>query len=230
MNTWERIYPPENYHRRRYDALDDGLDVRMDSLFGNNPDLKAYMEERRRTCWYDDRNYELFAILANVRNGVGFAGVPTGDPVNYIVEPRGLPDDMGEAVAVMSEDEENVGLGYHDHSWLTLYEIVSFDWEQVSQRSGWVDAESFKYFQKHHKPWTWCGDILGGDTKKVSQAEMIEAVADGRADGMFTNVDWVETYRDCAGDNWWIFVDTIFAMIGPTTSSKDIRVVFGFDS
>ena len=41
-----------------------------------------------------DRNYRAFAVLADVRNGYGFAGFSTGDAVIPISEPRGLPDDM----------------------------------------------------------------------------------------------------------------------------------------
>jgi len=46
---------------------------------GNNPE--TYED------WYQGRNYELFSILAGVR---GY-----GPP---IIEPRGLPDDIGESV------------------------------------------------------------------------------------------------------------------------------------
>ena len=51
--------------------------------------------------WHDipsnyaqDRHYQLFAVLAGVRNGTGFAGVVTGEPVKPIAEPRGYPKDF----------------------------------------------------------------------------------------------------------------------------------------
>lgn len=40
------------------------------------------------------RHYQLFAVLADVRNGYGFAGVQTGEPVKPIAKPRGLPPDF----------------------------------------------------------------------------------------------------------------------------------------
>ena len=43
---------------------------------------------------YIPRNYLLFSVLADVRNGTGFAGVITYKPVVPISEPRGLPDDL----------------------------------------------------------------------------------------------------------------------------------------
>lgn len=36
------------------------------------------------SSYEQDRHYQLFAVLAGVRNGYGFAGVPTGEPVTPI--------------------------------------------------------------------------------------------------------------------------------------------------
>ena len=41
----------------------------------------------------------LFAILAGVRNGYGFAGCDTGDGFRPIAPPRGLPGDVSPEVA-----------------------------------------------------------------------------------------------------------------------------------
>lgn len=43
--------------------------------------------------WYDNRNYDVFAILADVRNGSGFAGVSTGEGFAPIAPRRGIPAD-----------------------------------------------------------------------------------------------------------------------------------------
>ena len=42
----------------------------------------------------DPCSYNTFAMLANVRNGRGFAGIKTSDGFPYIHEPRGLPSDL----------------------------------------------------------------------------------------------------------------------------------------
>lgn len=42
----------------------------------------------------DSRNYDWFSILADVRNGIGFAGVKTGGRFSVISSPRGLPEDI----------------------------------------------------------------------------------------------------------------------------------------
>jgi len=64
----------------------------------------------------DDRNYDTFAVYANVRNGHGFAGVKTGEAWEPISEPRGFPDDF----IVGSEPDERIsnmaGTWMGDHS------------------------------------------------------------------------------------------------------------------
>lgn len=58
---------------------------------------------------YDHRNYDAFAVLANVRNGTGFAGVVTGDVFVPLSEPRDLPEDLSlrlRRVFSMYEDPE----------------------------------------------------------------------------------------------------------------------------
>ncbi len=51
-----------------------------------------------------NRHYQLFAVLAGVRNGYGFAGVPTGEPVKPIAEQRGYPADF--KLVELGEDSE----------------------------------------------------------------------------------------------------------------------------
>ena len=48
-----------------------------------------------------NRNYSIFAILANVRNGRGFAGIVTGTGFNPISEPRGLGLEQYMAMIVL---------------------------------------------------------------------------------------------------------------------------------
>jgi hypothetical protein len=101
------------------------VERRTDSGWEHVPD---HSDDWRDTAnWYSTRNYNLFAILADVRNGHGFAGIKTGDgfiPIDY---PRGLPADVSTKV-----DAECVewGIDGHSHSHLTIAEILAFDWDQ----------------------------------------------------------------------------------------------------
>lgn len=46
-----------------------------------------------------DRCYDLFAVLANVRNGHGFAGIVTGLPIEPMAKPKGTPHDASPEIA-----------------------------------------------------------------------------------------------------------------------------------
>lgn len=112
-----------------------GVFQRHDKATGQWHDVPSNYEQ--------DRHYQLFAVLAGVRNGHGFAGVPTGEAVTPIAEPRGLPDDfaiedeahplatlehMNPLSRKWHEDDEKleVWMGDHSHSWLTGKEILAW--------------------------------------------------------------------------------------------------------
>jgi len=96
-----------------------------------------YAPERPLSDWnqpkidqpYVGRNYDLFAILADVRNGRGFAGVPTGTGFVPIAAPRGLPNDVTPGVEAQADSWGRDG---HSHSWLLLSELQGYDWDQVT--------------------------------------------------------------------------------------------------
>lgn len=67
----------------------------------------------------DHRDYGLFGFLANVRN---YSEVPT------IVAPRGLPDDVSDATRAKHAEE---GGDAHGETWITLAELLTFDYEQT---------------------------------------------------------------------------------------------------
>lgn len=66
---------------------------------------------------YSDRNYALFAVLANVRNR-GY-----GEAYPYIDEPRGLPNDVTEYV---KDEYEAWDMDAHSCSYFTLRELIDF--------------------------------------------------------------------------------------------------------
>ena len=132
------------------------------------------------TLWHtvceveDSRNYRLFAALAGVRNGHGFAGVPTHKPITPISETRGLPDDFDvrEAARIHgdhhSEDYDDdypewLVLGDHSFTWLGLDEVLSWSgWDQILHEIGYIDREAYSTWREHQgAPKGWCGGIAG---------------------------------------------------------------------
>jgi hypothetical protein len=70
----------------------------------------------------DDRSYDTFAVLANVRNGYGFAGIPTGEAYEPISKPRGFPPGF----EVDGEDHNGKWMGDHSHSYVSLAELMDY--------------------------------------------------------------------------------------------------------
>lgn len=92
--------------------------------YGDDKEILPYSRHKHLQI-YENRNYGLFAFLANVRgiNPHGFG------------EPRGLPTDVSKAVEELAE---NWGMDGHSHSWISLAEINEkmvddfvFDFEEV---------------------------------------------------------------------------------------------------
>lgn len=168
-NGWERVLPPP-------EVYDPWLKEQAEKETGDT----RYYRERVKYVWFDDRNYNLFAVLANVRNYFGF--VP-------ISEPRGLPNDLSPALRKLSgdevdaldaevigdedaEDAHDISLGDHSFSWLTISELLSYNWGREVKEGGWVDPWNFELWRKNGKPDAWCRSVGGGRVEHVSYVEM----------------------------------------------------------
>lgn len=176
---------------------------------------------KRRERWLDARNYSRFAILADVRNGYGFAGVDTGDGFRPISQPRGLPDPGG-----IYYDDDDFRFGDHSFSWLTVDEILAYDYTQTTKRRGWVEAEEFARFESEGSPYSWSGMVAGGRTRHISNDEMRALIASGKpTDNHYTQVEWEVTYGECFG------LEALASLKALRESlDGELRLVFGFDS
>lgn len=114
--------------------------------------------------FYGDRNYDLFAILADVRNGYGFAGIETGEGFNPISKPKGVPGDASQQYLKVVEQWDCDG---HSHSYFTLRELLNYDWTQVTKLQGFVNLEQFIKFMGKSEfsdspgPESYCGGVDG---------------------------------------------------------------------
>lgn len=72
---------------------------------------------------FDWRDYGTFAFLADVRNYSG---------IKPIAAARGMPHD-----ADYDEGETEHWLGDHSYSWLTLDELLSFNYDQLTAPNAW---------------------------------------------------------------------------------------------
>lgn len=108
-------------------------------------DIHEYLEYKEDGVWKLgpeinlERNYDMFAILADVRNYDGF---------EQIVEPRGVPADSCQEILDACAQWEGDG---HSHSYLTLADILNFDWTKTITQSGFVAYRGYASWRYEHK-------------------------------------------------------------------------------
>jgi len=119
--------------------------------------------------WISDRNYRLFAYLADVRNGYGFAGVDTGEPVQPFADPRGWPQDLSPE---LREEEELIE---HDPTWFTVQEIQDFfaGLEGDQEVVGVMSARQFEALEEGAAPESYSAGIYGRDIITLEQDEYL---------------------------------------------------------
>jgi hypothetical protein len=158
-------------------------------------DIHMHTEVKRNGKWeyhgegpYTDRNYDLFAILADVRNGRGFAGCKTGEGFIPLADPKGLPDDVSDEVKV---EAEQMGGDGHSHSYFTLEELQDPQpecgyvghgrgrgayWKLTTKKMGWMqESEYLAWVESGRKPPTsYCGGAYGGNILSLPEESYIE--------------------------------------------------------
>lgn len=186
-------------------------------VYPRSPEPIACIDCRgtKRQWGYSARNYCVFGQLADVRNGVGFAGIDTGDRFEPIAEQRGLPD------GVEADGVEGPWLGDHSFSWLTLAELLTYDIDRISRHRGVCSKTAWERWDGKGPPEDVCGDVWGAGVMigTEEQARAGEAVTHVR-------ISWPSTYREAGGQFWRHFVPALTKLGDP----ENVRIVFGFDS
>lgn len=187
-------------------------------------DIHPYVEVKTRAGRWrsapvqvpNERNYVAFAILANVRNGFGFAGVPTHEPLIPISEPKGLPPDTSICNTQGDCDDFDVWLGDHSHSYVTLAELKSYDLNQSLAQNGVVSGAERDRVRAGHAPNDWCGakHPMGPEDEYMKWSRPLKEAA-------WLIPEWIQRLEQFKKDNY---------MDRDSTADERIRVVFGFDS
>lgn len=182
--------------------------------------------------FYNDRNYELFSILAGVRNRFNL------DP---IIEPRGFPENASKELKNQYKKWDGDA---HSTSWLTLQELIQFDWTKTANKSGFVSGDVYFEWLEHgekygQNPESYC---QGTSTTIINRTEMDSRLEDikklttdylqlkllvknilGR---IYCEVEWEQTYHRMCNYFWSECMPKLFRVGKP----KDVRLVFWFDN
>lgn len=172
---------------------------------------------------FDQRDYDFFAILANVRNGYGFGGsqrYKDCKPVKSFTDDRGLPDGI-------NNDED---YGDHSFGWISLFELkrdVKLASQQVI-RTGVIPLQTYRSLKKGSSPDEWSGFISGQGVRTISENDVTDDIIELEDERIFVQYSWkdrpfkdkinkliawmecYQTYQDDTGD--------------------DVQLIFGFDS
>jgi len=198
--------------------------------------------EHMKSCWwsgrswYSGRNYDLFAILANVRNGRGFAGGDTGDGFKTMTSgQRGLPRDFEVDEYLQNQDNPE---HRHSHNWVSLKEVLDFPWKDLeTKHRGYVGEWEFKaWLEKGGTggPNSWSGGVGGPGVRHVDVATMMGIVKgtipreEGEEISYYCQLEWGETYWESCR----LFCETTLPALEKLADSapEDVRLVFWFDS
>jgi hypothetical protein len=189
------------------------------------------------------RDYDLFAILANVRNGLGTAGCETGTGFLPISDNRGLPEDTSDEAGKLGNWNES-----HSHTWVSLKELLEFDWTRTTVHYGGLSAREFLEWDTvkgrqsapevvhYFFPWHttikfipesemrhYVQNIAGkhGSDKGIAVADLDPT--------LYTSVSWSETYAKAASQLWERILP-IMLNLGRDYGAENVRLVMSFDS
>ncbi|MBF2613176.1 hypothetical protein [Listeria welshimeri] len=178
------------------------------------------------------RNYKLFSILADVRNGVGFANVDIGDKFVPIDYPRGIPKDASQSYLAYVED---FAIDGHSHSFFNLVELKEFDWYgQKNKHRGFMSQEVYTEYKRTGEIVRYVGGVSGANIKKISNQVMEEIIKNksmpDKEETYYTNVEWEQSYYISAAS----FVDNVIPALEKISedfrcSNEEVRIVFFFD-
>jgi hypothetical protein len=210
-----------------------GVFQRHDAQTGTWHDVPSEYEQ--------NRHYQLFAVLAGVRNGYGFAGVRTGEPTEPIAQPRGYPPDFQVAddthtlpsmechtlwrreynAKHPSPDALYLWMGEHSHSWLTGEEMLA--WAEQAPRvvkTGVMHRTEYEKWDHKSEPENYSGGVMGRDVVLVPDNAVVMAKT---PHWNYVQVEWEQGLREELA----YFFDEVTRL---TAEHGRIRFVFGFDS
>lgn len=210
------------------------VEVRADGRWTaiTKPVFKSSYRNEATSDPYDGRNYDLFAILANVRNGYGFAGVSTGTGWKPIAEPRGIPGDCSPEYA---DSVEGYGIDGHSHSWLTVADLDGYDWQgQTTTKHGVFSEGEYVRSIRTGEIHGYSGGVSGASVV-VMEPEEYEAML-GVGFGSKNSRDCTKSYyiarewpSTAAVQADGFYTDTL-PVLRTLGAPDDVRLVFYFDN
>lgn len=172
---------------------------------------------------YVDRNYSLFTVLAGVRDKFEC------DPIAYC---RGLPEDISEETKRFVNED-----GYlHDVNYITLTELLEFDWEKEIVINKVCSFETFKdWYLNGEEINIYCAST---SAKTLTQQEGIDLIKNGQDSyapidsNLYVRAEDHMKIKDTTGAFFKTAIPKLcqISILDCDGNSDNVRIVFGFDS
>lgn len=221
-DKWETVSgkdPMQDWYKKQYKKAT------------NIESIKFYRERYEKSMnpcyknWIcDTRNYRLFSLLANVRNGISirFGEISTGHRLVPISDPKGLPEDVTD---IVKEEYEMWGCDSHSASYLTLKELIDGTKNKKIFYRYLVSKEEYVQYKTGGHPESWCG---GSNAKLITNEEMDRWIAGeiqfGENEFIHTILEWEEDLGETG-----IF-HIIKELEDLLENPENVRIVFWFDN
>ncbi len=200
-------------------------------------------DDEGNMIWPEDdptcRSYNVFALIAGVRNGTGFAGVPTHKPIEPIAANRGWPEDLDPKhdqhdYSLGDPPEDHWYPGDHSFTWASIAELRKADWGRAIDAVGIARAHIWDAFIEDPDadcPGSWCGGVGGRDVVIMNADEYAKAKQAGTLPKGDINVrgSWTWNPLKRTGFYTWLFGDRVNTLI-EEHGLENLRLLIGFDS
>lgn len=180
---------------------------------------------------FTTRNYDLFAILANVRNGVGFAGITTGEGWPSIAPGRGWPHDFSDQTPLPNPrwpDEGPRDMGDHSFTYVMLDELEAWPWSATyTTLYGVVAAAEYeRCIAEGRPPREYSGSVVGAGVYIYTPASYVIA-RDSRTlvPKPYVRMAWQRSAADATG-----WPEHVIPWLRQLANGRPLRLIIGFDS
>ena len=174
---------------------------------------------------YKGRNYGLFSILAGVRNY---------GTIIPIADDKGIPADVSQEIGA---EHTRWGADVHSASYLTVQELLAFDWEQTiketsSVKMDWYEAWLLK--GKKGNPVTEHIPFRDAAYKELPEEEM-EKILSSKSEKLRVLLDDVSYFCQMSIDVPYseftkAFLTKTIPALQKLGEPEDVRMVFWFDN
>jgi hypothetical protein len=203
-------------------------------------------DERQEYTLYPHivREYSLFSVLADVRNRTGRGTttmrksvLPDGTTIEhpydtddgghqtlkYIDVPRGIPDDATEPWKELFGQE-----GFHDHTWLTLQELIDGPWQQEVLVDGILLEDDYLAYMRDGKQPGYTAHGAGGTGLAiVSEQEYLEGKRGETSTAV--HAKWQGGTVQHRNHYFGLYL-RIMMMLAPEDDYTKVRLMVAFDS